>query len=1226
MPQSVLLKNSGIFSFPNQLSEVPPGAMSVADNCIIDRNGVVESRRGFQQYGTTFPAGSSSNVAYQLMTYKKTLLLQDAQTYHIAYDSDNAGTWIDFAGTYPPAQVGLRTKYAEANGNFYFTTTNGIYCISAETSSQFTPTAGYIRPSGGAIALNVSGTLDFTNGGWFIYQTSTPGQTKVAYRVTWSFYDANGDLVEGAPSTRLVMTNPTLNAADVNLTFQIPSQIQPGDTQYFYNIYRTAISQTSPGVPLATLDPGDEEYLVIQTFPTSGQLAAGVVTVLDNVPDSIRATGALLYTNPVSGQGILQSNYPPPFALDITLYQQTLFFANTQTLQSINLTLLGVVNLISGTSTVTIGGQTYTFVGTKEIQDFTMTTQAGTTDGGYFLINGPSNVTNYFVWYSKSGSAATQSFTFDTFAHTTPGGYFLINSANNTNEFFIWFDTTGSTPEPSNYDTAGRTGVRVPVFGLTTGSDIANAVANALSAITVGGVAQFTATPTSATVHVTNTANGVTSPVVNGATPVDTTGVFQGSLSSTPGTNPLPQPSGSDTVGRLPILVNIQTAVTASDVAVATALAMNGVVDFTATSLGAVVTVTNNDNGPSTTATNSSIVPVWAGLNPTVIHAGTGANPSLNYVLLGGSPSPSQNIAETAQSLVAIINSNPASTVYAFYESGPTDLPGKITIQNKTLNTAAFSITANSTSTGNEFSPALPTSGTSVESTQTGQVNQVYYSKFQQPEAVPTVNYFNVGPKDKAILRILPIRTGLMIFKEDGIYQLTGVNGQFVINPFDSSAILLAPDSAQVLNNQVYMFSTQGITTVTDTGVSVISRPIENQLQQVIAPGYAYLDNTFGVAYESDRAYLMWTVTTTNDIQPTQCFRYNYMTQAWTRWPIVKTCGVVRVDQNILYLGPGDKNFIEQERKNISRTDYADRQYALSIPDNAFVTPTEVTLSSVAQVELGDVLVQTQNLTIAQYNQMLQKLDLDPGPALAGHYYSTLQAVPGVDLWASVNALAAKLDTDMNINPTYPTAYFTPLMTNPDTFLGAQENFNILVTQLNANAEIVFRNFPASSGTGMFETDILETVNNSNNVILQYPIPFIAGPIEAFHGISTNIVWAPQHFGDPSIAKHVSEGTFMFENTDFTEATIAYASDLSPGFESVTFPEAGIGDWGYFIWNNQAWGGNGSQVPIRTYIPRNKQYCRMIFPNFSHIIAREKFAIFGGSLTFRPLTERAYRS
>ena len=1292
--QNVLLKVSGLYTFPNNLSEIPPGALTTADNIVIDRNGIVESRRGFQQYSDQF--GIGTDRAKQLLTYKNRLLVHYQNS--LAYDN-GAGLLTDFSGTFPETEAGLRIKSIEANGNLYFTTSLGIYRISALNASEFTPASGYVRLAGGVQALDINGTLDYSTGGWFIYQTDQPGQTKVAYRMTWAFYDANGNLVEGAPSSRLVLTNySTTASANVNLTFQIPSQISSTDTQFFYRIYRTAVVQTSTGLTLANLDPGDEEYLVIEDYPTSGELISRNVSVIDETPESFRKNGALLYTNPVSGEGILQSNYAPPIAKDINLFQNTVFYANTQTIQQLNVSLLSTQALVSGSSyvfitdgtevsatsspglvtgntinidntfsngnqvqyhstgTVITGltnnvvyyiinvtptsfelsatpggpaivlssdgtgtqsfilGNRYTFVGTREITDLTFDTQANTTDGGYFLLNSASNLRQYFVWFNKSGAKESTTFTFgDNVATTNDGGYFLLNSANDINKYYIWYDKTGSTPPPSGSDTLGRVGIRVSLIGLSTSADIATATANAIP------TSDFTVSYSGGnSVNVTNIDYGLTTDAIAGA--LSPGPAFSLSV-IVPGSDQTAEPSNLDTAGRLPIYVDITQAVTADDVALATAQALNLVVDFTAVSVTNTVTVTNTDNGETDDAVDGT-VPVGGTFAILVTQQGTGEDTALQQVLLGDALSPSISIDETARSLVKNINSNPDEIINAFYVSGPTDLPGQILFQARNLSQGTFYIVADSTATGNSFNPAIPVFGNEVISENLVELNAIYYSKFQQPEAVPFVNKFLVGPKDKAILRILPIRTGLMILKEDGIYRLTGTNGQFNIDPFDNSAIILAADSAQVLNNQIYMFSTQGVVTLTDTGVSVISRPIEDQLTRIISPAFNYKPNTFGVSYESDRAYLLWTVTNSNDTQPTQCFRFNTFTTSWTRWPITKTCGIVKFDEQLLYLGPGDENFIEQERKNMDRTDFADRQFDIQIPPNAIVSDNIVLLSSTAGMKSGDVLVQTQYLIIDQFNTLLKMLDSDYGVGY-DDYYSTLGVEPGTDLRFDLDALAAKLDTDPGLNET---DFASSMIGGPD-FVDFQTDYNILTTLLNANVNTLFKNYPESVGTVVFDMLITtEPIQNSNQIEVPYIIPIIQGPITVVEGIETEVIWAPQTFGDPSISKHVSEGTFLFNNNVFTSVTISYASDLMPNFEFVQFPETGVGDWGLFFWDGQYWGGEGSSVPLRTYIPRNQQYCRFIRPRFQHNIAREKFELLGSSLTFRPLTERAYRS
>lgn len=1206
--QDLMLKARGLFVFQNNLSEVPEGALTVADNVVVDRNGVIEPRRGQKQYGTTF--ATPDDRANQLMVYKNRILRHILDE-TIQYDSDNAGNFLSFAGNYSETESSLRIKSVEANGNFYFTTSEGIKVISALSAADFTTAVGYIYKAGSPEALDVTGTVDYTNAGFFINPNAPPAYSKVAYRITWARKDANGNLVEGAPSSRLVLTNfsPTLSAT-VQLEFAIPSDISSTDTQYFYRIYRTQVVGASTLDQLEEIDPGEEFNLVIEDFPSAAELIDRSVEVEDVTPDDFRAGGELAYFNPVSGEGILQSNFPPPLAKDIALFQNSVFFANTQTGQTLDLDLLSVSALISGTASITNHGatdNTYIFRGEKEITDFTFDTQANTTDGGYFLINAASNIRKYFVW----------------------------------------FDKTGTTPEPIAADTLNRLGVRVDISAAVSANDVADAVEAAFNTETI----DFDAVAIGAVVTVTNLDNGAADDAVNGLTPVG--GVFailvtqQGLGAGDPETTEFtfdtfantangsyfllntafdldkyfvwfdktgatPAPSGPDTVGRIGVHVNISADVSANDVATSVETALATLNKFNTDVLAAVVTVENVFNGPTTDAV-AGIVPPGGAFAINVTLQGE------LYTLLSDAPSPSQAIDITAKALVNAINNNPNETVNAFYQSGPDDVPGLILLKGRNLTTQAFFITADSDATGSQFSPTLPTSGNSVMSENEVEPNALYYSKFQQPEAVPIVNKFNVGPKDKAILRILPLRDCLFVLKEDGIYRVTGQNAQFNLDPFDNTTILITPDSATVLNNQIYMLSSQGVATVSDTGVSVISRPIENILDRITSSNFNYRLTTFGVSYESDRAYLLWTVTTVNDDVATQCFRFNTFTQSWTRFPITKTCGIVKFDDDKLYLGAGDENFIEQERKDFLRTDYADREYPLSIPPDS-IDGVNVTLSSSSDVEVGDVLLQVQYLTIYEFNQLLKMLDADFNTTFK-NYFSTLGVIPGDDLRDSVDALAIKLDTDTGVNNITFAASIGGGVTQPDI----QDDFNIIVNLLNTASSTHIKNYQDSDGTMTFEALVIEKIKNSNTIILKYASPLVEGDVTSYRGIKSLIVWAPQHFGDPSLYKQVNEGTFLFENTVFYTATVSYASDLSQNFEETNFNESGLGDWGFFVWDRQNWGGEGSQVPMRTYVPRAKQRCRFIKPSFQHLIAREKYALFGLSLTYRAFSPRAYR-
>src|SRR5690606_38690766 len=87
------------------------------------------------------------------------------------------------------------------------------------------------------------------------------------------------------------------------------------------------------------------------------------------------------------------------------------------------------------------------------------------------------------------------------------------------------------------------------------------------------------------------------------------------------------------------------------------------------------------------------------------------ANAELDLASVG---SAAQNIRDTALSLVRVINRHASSTVYAYYLSGPDDLPGKMLLEERGIGGSAFSLTSNAAAA--TWSPPLPSSGTSESS------------------------------------------------------------------------------------------------------------------------------------------------------------------------------------------------------------------------------------------------------------------------------------------------------------------------------------------------------------------------------------------------------------------------------------------------------------------------------------------------------------------------------
>lgn len=370
------LKPKGKYTYPNPLSEVPQGAMTRALNVILSRPSVVEQRRGINNFGDVL-----TNNPTQLYNYQNRIIVHQGTL--LSYDSTGLGDWVNYSGSYTKPSGALVMRSFQANKNIYFTTNVGFKKLDVLNG---TPVS-----AGAPAGLDGNGTT--TGTGWFT------NNTQVAYRITWAFEDANDNLLEGAPSQRIIVANSSGGATNVSLNFTIPAGLT---TAWQYKIYRSPMS-----VDLNT-EPNDECALVFTGNPTAGQLTAAVITHVDSVPDSLK--GEFIYTAS-SQQGIQQSNYQPPIATDVTTFKGFTFAANTVSQQAALLTLVsvGAPGLQIG-DTVTIGGVVYTaaageVIATGTFQLFTGGTPSqnitNTSNSLVRVINRYASNTTVYAYYSS---------------------------------------------------------------------------------------------------------------------------------------------------------------------------------------------------------------------------------------------------------------------------------------------------------------------------------------------------------------------------------------------------------------------------------------------------------------------------------------------------------------------------------------------------------------------------------------------------------------------------------------------------------------------------------------------------------------------------------------------------------------------------------------------------------------------------------------------------------
>lgn len=301
--------------------------------------------------------------------------------------------------------------------------------------------------------------------------------------------------------------------------------------------------------------------------------------------------------------------------------------------------------------------------------------------------------------------------------------------------------------------------------------------------------------------------------------------------------------------------------------------------------------------------------------------------------------------------------------------------------------------------------------------------NRIYYSKANEPEAVPLLNYFDISAEDKEILRIYPLRNSLFVFKEDGTYRISGEVAPFVTSLLDSSCVVVAPDSVYATNNIVYAWTSKGITPVSEAGASQeVSRPIDTEILRLSSAKFTNFKKiTWGVGYDSDSSYTVYTNSNIDDEYATIGFRYCTLTNTWTNITRSQTCGIINLEEDKMYLGSGIDNIVNQERKNFDRTDYADKDFEIQLSSNSVLTDNNIQtllFDDITGINVGDVLVQNQTLSVFTYNSVLQQLDIIPSIVSAGsnNYYDTLKAKAGDNIRNKLVALATKLDLDSGVN------------------------------------------------------------------------------------------------------------------------------------------------------------------------------------------------------------------
>jgi len=1075
----LVLKAKGIYTQANNKSAVPDGALLEAKNVVIDKDDLIEPRRGFKLFGDA--VGSSTTTLNQLLSYDDRILRQyetNATTGFLERQNTPGGesftkaselrllelSSLTSTGTAVTAATisahGLATgdsvviagaADAEYNGSFTATVTSTTeFTYTAASAPAVSPDTGdsflleatandILEPDSGVKiqSAEVNGNLYFTTKEGVkkldaFNSTIVPAGVPKALDFTVELDNttsANWFADDQQRGYRVVWgikdanNNLILGAGSSRSFITNPNAGIAQATKLTISIpenLTTAhfyqIYRTS-GSPDEATPPSEDYQLVYEDNPSYADLAAGELSVLDIQLDLYR--GAAFYQNDTQ-EGDGQANTQPPFAKDIALYNNITFYANTKTRHQFSLDLTGLDFILPEYTISTISVDTAAVVTTSEAHGLT------------------------------SGQSV---------------------------------DITGTNSTP---------------------------VIDGTRVVTVLSATTF-------------------------SVPVTTSGA--GSAGTVTDTN---------------------TTVT-----------------FTGSSTTFDITFASSENLASGVAKKFT--------------SGTVA----------------ENIEDTARSIIRAINGATAnSIVTSSYVSMPNDPPGKIVIESRELNDGGFTLQAFNAFSGgfSAFNPAL-TNATNSENNE--KTNRLYYSKLNEPEAVPALNFFRVGGGDTEIVRIKALRDSLFVFTTEGIFRVTGSTPQQLnLSGFDQTAKIEARESVATLNNTIYVFTDQGITSVSDTGVSIVSRQIEDQLLNLLDPDFtSFSTATFGVAYQSDRKYILFTVKDEADTTATIAFVYNTITEAWTTWDLSKTCGIVNSFDDKLYLGASDTNYMEQERKEFNYKDHADRQHNINV--------TAVS-NQITQVQATSPAIITATNHGLENGDIITIRDCDAIPSIDDvEYEITIIDSNTFTIPAAVTG-AGTTGTWSALNREVPVSLEVDIITNIQVGDIIEQSLSRTVVT------------PSGSTTYSYELESEVVAVDTDNLLvtMNRNLRFQVDSAIVYDGYEKKVTYAPVHAGNPAATKHFRQAHVMFDDYRGSEISLIFNSETSRTEDTTSIEINLFGNWGMFSWGELAWGGDPYEEAMRTIIPRNKQRCRLLNVTYKTSVAREKWELEGIALYYRMVSDR----
>lgn len=312
----------GLCSEPDVL-KAPKGALSLATNCVMPRDGILECRNGADGVSLS---GSNLSIIYRMFNFDGDLLLYDDDTPKWEF-LGNLGNEVQDEDSNDPQMFPSYYNAKEAKNNLYVCCDDGVRKITSSDSTDFF--AAGVLPD---VKVQMGSAADFTDQNWW-----TTG-TYIKYTMTVQRRDANDNVIESAQSCPEGTTHSEGADRVPFGTFWLGPSLLAGDT---LRLFRTPMASSYAAT-------GANYYLAGEVVLTSTDITNGYVYYNDFRAES--ELSEALYCNPML-EGAGQNNFRPPVAKCISLFNKSMFYSNVILPSRVNFSMTSSVSDLAGETT-----------------------------------------------------------------------------------------------------------------------------------------------------------------------------------------------------------------------------------------------------------------------------------------------------------------------------------------------------------------------------------------------------------------------------------------------------------------------------------------------------------------------------------------------------------------------------------------------------------------------------------------------------------------------------------------------------------------------------------------------------------------------------------------------------------------------------------------------------------------------------------------------------------